>query len=259
MAALVYRCLFSLGNFFGIFSFSRDQRSLKISKFKVLLNFLKAFIPQSLFCFICVSSSAQTYIYGTDLSNLTEFSVFSLIIFGIQFILEQFVASVLIILHLLKRKKILQFFNRVSRLKISSKLEKEMKSRIKKVLLVAYSFAVTTNMLLMISSIELSLARVLIFLVTNLPFYVYFSFMIFIKISEIYLETLLKDVRRDLREASQKRGSRNLQRISMRYQVIVSMTDEFHSVFGASMSLEFCYLALKTTADVRIHKFNFFC
>lgn len=250
MAALVYRCLFSLANFFGLFCFHRDRTGFKVSKFKVLLNVLKAFIPQSLFCYICFSSSAQIYIYGTDIFGVAEYSGFSLIIFGIQFILEQVVAFMLIILHLFKGKEMLHFFDRVLRFKISNELEKEMQARIKKFLLAGYSFAVATNVFLMINAIELSPGRVLIFVVTSFPYYVYFSFIMFIKIAEIYVETLLEDVKRDLKEAVQELGPRKLHRISMRYQEIVSMGEDFHSIFGASMSLEFCYLALKTTADV---------
>lgn len=133
---------------------------------------------------------------------------------------------------------------------IDSKFEKKLKFKIKICLIFAMTFAFASNFLFIITSIELTLDRVLIFIVYSFPYYIYFSFIVFIKVSEIYIEILLKIS--DLKNALETQQNRNIQKVSARYFQIAKMIETFHSIFGVSMNVEFCYLTLKTTADVRI-------
>lgn len=256
MTALLYRCLFSLANFFGLFCFTRESRGLKISKPKLALNVFKAFVPQSLFCYICLDVAAQKFVYGTDLSNIPQFSGFSLLIFGIEYILEQCIACVLVLLHLLKRNKILKFFDRMSKIKIRKELEDQLKVRTRHCLICATLFALFSNAFQMIASIDISPGSVLIHAVTSLPYFIYFSFLVFIKISGNYMETLLEDLLIDLQAASQSKSKRKIREISTRYLDIVLINKTFHSIFGDSMNLEFCYLSLRTTSEVCLEIFK---
>lgn len=258
MTAFIYRCLFSLANFFGLFCFKKSQSGYKISKFQIFSNILKAIVPQSVFCYICFNTSVQRYIYGSDLITMTDYSGFSLIIFGIQFLLEQFIGFILLALHFLKRKEILLFFDQVTKNEIDRKFEKKLKFKIKICLIFAMTFAFASNFLVIITSIELTLDRVLIFILYSFPYYIYFSFIVFIKVSEIYIEILLKNLISDFKYALETQQNRKIQKVSARYFQIAKMIETFHSIFGVSLNVEFCYLALKTTADVRIKLFNSF-
>lgn len=256
MTAFLYRCLFSLANFFGLFCFTRDQKGYKISKFKLALNVLKAFVPQSLFCYICLNGAAQKYVYGTDLSNIPEFSGFSLIIFGIEYILEQCIAFVLVVLHLRKRNEILTFFNSLLEVKLKKEVENKLKVRTKFCLICATMFAVFSNAFQMIASIVISPGSVLLYAVTNLPYFIYFSFLVFIKISGNYMEALLEDLLTDLQKALQSKSKWKISEVSARYLNIVLLNKKFHSIFGNSMNFEFCYLSLRTTSQVGLEIFK---
>lgn len=256
MTALVYRCLFSLANFFGLFCFTCNQNGLKISKLKIALNILKAFVPQSLFCYVCFNVTAQRYVYGTDLSNIPDFSGFSLIIFAIEYILEQCIAFALVSLHLLKRNNILKFFDHLSKVKIRKELEDQLKVRTKRCLICATMFALFSNVFQMIASIDISPGSVLIHAVTSLPYFIYFSFLVFIKISGNYMETLLEDLLIDLQIALQSKSKRKISDVSTRYLNIVLLNKTFHSIFGDSMNFEFCYLSLRTTSQVSVEIFK---
>lgn len=250
MVAPIYRCLFALANFFGLFCFTCDEKKLKISRLKLVLNILKAFVPQLLFCYIILDVSAQKYIYGTDYWSLTEFSGFSLIIFGSEYILEHCIASVLVLLHLLRRDQILKFFNHLKEIKISIKLENKLKNRIKTLLLCATVFGLFSNIFQMVCSIEISPERVLIYAIVNLSFFIYLSFVVFAKIAGSFTEILLDDLLIDLQKALQSKSRRRIQDVSVRYEHIVEINNQFHSIFGDSMNIVFCYLSLRTTSEV---------
>lgn len=167
------------------------------------INLLKMSLVFGLWIFIHVSPSEMIKVYGSEVIEIKSYSSFSMVIVYFIIFSEAFEALILNLINFRHRQSLLDLFNRLSKFSVNERIGKSLRLNFTLTL----SFLAFVSVVQYIATMSYSLSSLFAYLFLVYPFWSCMGHRLFIKVFELFLINLLKDLRIRLENCDDKQKS----------------------------------------------------
>lgn len=239
-------------NVSGVIFCKYEDHEFKLSKTALAWNIIAA--PLLILTFYLSFGFFQDIIYDRERIQIDNYSVFTVFLMTIEYLLTQWISVVLCFVQLWRRKDLLKILNLA--IKQHSLLDSSLKEKLRQLALrhiFISSFLSTTNVFIQFSVLRFSFFTFLISIIACYPYMVAMSFLSCVKSFESFLLVSIEDF-----DIKQKKSLENpefdletFQRLSANYQSLHRLSETFNRDFGLILTTLSSYFIIVTTLSVR--------
>lgn len=219
------------------------------------MNLFKLPLALTVTLFMSISAEFTKEITRDEIVSLDNFSVFSIVLMVILSVLVDLSALLLCLVQWFNRREIEKILNQALRFFrfFDSDQVAELKNRIFKINLVLFIVSIW-YISLQNSVLNVSWKAMLSGLFIMYPFFVIINFWIFLKFSELFFISCLRNFYRKVKRllSNQSCDLQNLETLLVEHHEIYNLSTQFNRVFGAQITIVTCCVSLMTTLHVNI-------